>query len=212
MSRHLVMRFLSSQGLSTRDVVMQGPVVRALRLARTGTDATPPDRRGIVPRHRPDDERIGFVDGHVGCRDAVGTWHDVRRSAAAEPRPGGPRDRGSAIVDFALVGGLLTLLFAAVLQLTLALHVRNTLVDCAAEGARFAATADRSPADGVDRARELIAMTLAPRFAETVSSRELVLDGVRVIEVEVIAPVPVIGLIGPSGTMTVTGHALEESP
>jgi hypothetical protein len=114
-------------------------------------------------------------------------------------------------VDFALVGGLLTVLFAAVLQLTLALHVHNTLVDCAAEGARFAALADRSPADGVDRARELIAMSLAPRFAENISSRQVVLDGVRVIEVEVVAPVPVVGLIGPSGTMTVTGHALDES-
>ena len=55
-------------------------------------------------------------------------------------------------------------------------------------------------------------MSLAPRFAENVSSREIVLDGIRVIEVEVVAPVPVIGLIGPSGTMAVTGHALEESP
>ena len=32
------------------------------------------------------------------------------------------------------------------------------------------------------------------------------------LKVEVVAPVPVIGLIGPSGTMAVTGHALEESP
>lgn len=127
-----------------------------------------------------------------------------------EARERGFRDRGSAVVDFALVGGLLTLLFAAVLQLTLALHVRNTLVDCAAEGARFAAMADRSPADGVDRARALIAMSLVPRFAENISSREVLLDGVRVIEIEVVAPVPVVGLIGPSGTMSVTGHALEE--
>lgn len=153
------------------------------------------------------------LGGHdVLRRDAVGVVFGGCRSAVAEARACGSRDRGSAIVDFALVGGLLTLLFAAVLQLTLALHVRNTLVDCAAEGARFAAMADRSPADGVDRASELIAMSLAPRFAENVSSREIVLDGIRVIEVEVVAPVPVIGLIGPSGTMAVTGHALEESP
>jgi len=121
-------------------------------------------------------------------------------------------DRGSAIVDFALVGGLVTVLFAAVLQLTFAVHVRNTLVDCAAEGARFAALADRAPADGEARTRELIAMSLAPRFAEDVSVREVVLDGVRVVEVEVVAPVPVVGLVGPSGAMTVTGHALEELP
>jgi Flp pilus assembly protein TadG len=121
-------------------------------------------------------------------------------------------DRGSAIVDFALVGGLITVLFAAVLQLTFAVHVRNTLVDCAAEGARHAALADRSPADGEARTRELITMSLAPRFAEDVTARETVLDGVRVVEVEVVAPVPVVGLIGPSGRLTVTGHALEEQP
>ena len=45
-------------------------------------------------------------------------------------------DDGSAVVDFTLVGILLTFLFLALLQLGLALHVRNTLVASAAEGAR----------------------------------------------------------------------------
>ena len=45
-------------------------------------------------------------------------------------------DGGSAVVDFTLVGILLTFLFLALLQLGLALHVRNTLVASAAEGAR----------------------------------------------------------------------------
>lgn len=55
-----------------------------------------------------------------------------------------PGDRGSAPVEFVLVGALLTLLTVSVLQFALALHVRSTLIDAAAEGARHAALADSS--------------------------------------------------------------------
>ena len=122
-----------------------------------------------------------------------------------------PRDDGSAAVDFVLVAGLTTLLFMAVVQLTLGLHVRNTLVDVAGEGARYAARADRSLADGERRTRELIEASLAPGFAGDVSARTVVRGGLEVVEVRVRAPLPVIGLIGPSGGITVRGHGLEES-
>lgn len=115
-------------------------------------------------------------------------------------------------MDFVLVGALTTILFAGVLQLALTLHVRSTLVDCAAEGARYAALADRDPADGAERTRDLITMSLSPRFAQDVEARALVVDGVPVVEVEVTAALPVLGLLGPSGTLTVDGHALEEQP
>jgi Flp pilus assembly pilin Flp len=125
-------------------------------------------------------------------------------------RPRG--EAGSAIVDFALVAGLVTLVFAAVLQLTLALHVRNTLVDCASEGARYAALADRTPADGAARTRDLIGMSLAPGYADDVTAVDRELDGLAVVEVRVTAPLPVAGLLGLAGTLTVTGHALRELP
>jgi len=115
-------------------------------------------------------------------------------------------------VDFALVAGLVTLVFAAVIQLTLALHVRNTLVDCAAEGARYAALADRDPEDGAARTRALISLSLAPGFADDVTVAETTIDGLAVVEVRVTAPIPVAGLLGPTGTFTVTGHALREAP
>ena len=47
-------------------------------------------------------------------------------------------------------------IFLAVFQLGLALHIRNTLIACASEGARYGARADATPADGERRARELI--------------------------------------------------------
>jgi len=121
-------------------------------------------------------------------------------------------DAGSAVAEFVLVGALTTVLFAGVLQLALVQHVRSTLVDCAAEGARYGALADRSPADGAARATELIASALHPRYASDVTARRTVADGLDVVRVEVTAPLPVLGLLGPGGTLTVAGHALEELP
>lgn len=129
------------------------------------------------------------------------------------PQPADPsrrRDAGSAVVDTVLVGALTTVLFAGVLQLTLALHVRSTLVDCAAEGARHGALADRSPADGAARTRELVTSALAPGFAEDVRAERTVVDGLDVVRVEVSAPLPVLGLLGPAGVLVVDGHALAE--
>lgn len=123
------------------------------------------------------------------------------------PRPA--RDAGSAVVDFVL-GALTTVLFAGVLQLTLALHVRSTLVDCAAEGARYGALADRTPADGAARTRELIAVSLSPRFADDVVAEATAVDGMPVVRVRVTAALPVLGPLGPAGALVVDGHALEE--
>ena len=60
------------------------------------------------------------------------------------------------MVDFVLVGALLTLFFLAIVQLTLVLHVRNTLIDAAASGARYGTLADRSAGgrQGPDRAAD----------------------------------------------------------
>jgi hypothetical protein len=127
---------------------------------------------------------------------------------ADEPEPPRP-ERGSAVVDVVLIGALTTLLFGSVLQLALALHVRSTVIDCAAEGARYGALADRSPAAGAQRTRDLIAMSLSPGFAEQVAARNTELDGVSVIEVEVTTPLPLLGLVGPTA-MTVHGHAWAE--
>jgi Flp pilus assembly protein TadG len=124
----------------------------------------------------------------------------------------GESDRGAAIVDFALVGALLTLLFAAVLQLAVVLHVRNVLVDCAGEGARLGALADRDPDAGAARARELITAELSVRYAQRVSAGRASVDGLPTVEVRVEAPLPVIGLVGAGRVLSVSGHALAEPP
>ena len=128
-------------------------------------------------------------------------------------RSPGQGDAGSAAVDFALVGGLLTVLFVSVLQLALVLHVRSTLTDCASEGARLGARADRAPSDGLARARELAGDELSDAYAGRItgaSAGEVDVGGARAVEVRLTAPLPVIGLIGPAAALTVTGHAYLE--
>lgn len=116
-------------------------------------------------------------------------------------------EQGSAVVDFVLVGGLLAMFFLAILQLTLVLHVRNTLIDAAASGARYGTLADRNANDAEERTRGLISMALNPGFAEQVSTREVQFQGMRTLEVTVRSPMPVIGLIGPRDMLEVKGHA-----
>ena len=119
-------------------------------------------------------------------------------------------DSGSAVVDFTLVGILLTFLFLALLQLGLALHVRNTLVASAAEGARWGANADRTPADGAAVTRQLIRDSLADSFADDVTSGTETVDGVTTVVIRVQARLPVFGLLGPPRAISVRGHAMQE--
>jgi hypothetical protein len=122
-------------------------------------------------------------------------------------------DDGSAVVDFALVGGLLSLLFLSVVQLGLVVHVRNTLIDCASEGARYAARSGRTPSEGVARTRELVASELSAGYAgrlTALSAGVVERSGVQAVEVRLRAPLPLVGLVGPAGELAVAGHAFAE--
>nr|WP_157413556.1 TadE/TadG family type IV pilus assembly protein [Agromyces allii] len=116
-------------------------------------------------------------------------------------------DRGSAVAEFTMVGVLLTVLALAVVQLALALHVRNTLLDAAAEGARYAALAGSSPSDGVARTRDLIDAAISADYAQQVAAATTSIGGVPAVEIRVRAALPVIGLLGISNGLEVAGHA-----
>ncbi len=111
-------------------------------------------------------------------------------------------------MDFVLVGGLLTMFFLALIQLSLALHVRNTLVDAAASGARYGTLADRSGEDARNRTTALIGTAIGAGFPADVSIGVADYQGLRTLEVTVRAPLPVIGLIGPTSMLEVKGHAV----
>jgi Flp pilus assembly protein TadG len=121
------------------------------------------------------------------------------------------REHGSAIAEFVMVAALLLVVAMGVFQVGLALYVRNTLLSAASEGARYGARADAQPAEGVERTQALITAALNASFADDVSAaRSVTASGVRVVEVRVSAPLPVIGPLGPAGVLTVSGRAFSE--
>ena len=125
------------------------------------------------------------------------------------PRPSIRRsEQGAAVVDIVLVMVVLVPVVLGILQVALVLYVHNTLASAASEGARLAATRDRSPADGAALTRAQIEGAVSGKFARDVSARQTA-DGV---EVTVHARVPALGLGGPGIELTVTGHAVEEPP
>lgn len=114
------------------------------------------------------------------------------------------------MADFVMVASLLSVFFVALVQVGMTLYVRNTLISCASEGARLGARADASPAQGVARTRELVTSTLSSRFAQQVSSQVVMADGARTLAVRVVAPLPVIGLLGVGQRFEVVGRAFLE--
>lgn len=123
-------------------------------------------------------------------------------------------DRGAAVVEFTLVSILLVTLFVMIMQVGLVLHTRNVMVSAAQEGARFAANADRSGVDGVQRTRqalrESLGRDLVARTAVTVAPRTATGSGAPVIGIRVRGPLPFLfAAVGPL-EITVEGHALDE--
>lgn len=118
--------------------------------------------------------------------------------------------RGSAVVDFTLVGMVLVPIVLGLVQVALVLHVRATLAAAASEGARLAATADRTPGDGLARTRAQVAQAVGGRYAEDVDVRRVLVDGAPAIEITVHAAVPALGLGGPAVSFSVSGRAVEE--
>lgn len=103
----------------------------------------------------------------------------------------------------------MTFLFVGVLQVGLALHVRNTLVDAAGEGARYGAVEGRGPTAAEERTRQLITSALTGAYAESVAADTVDTAAGPVLVVRVRAPLPLVGLAGPRA-VDVSGRALVE--
>ncbi|PYH00369.1 hypothetical protein CVV67_09640 [Arthrobacter stackebrandtii] len=190
---------------------LQGPCTEGHGEAGAAAAAAPPghrkDPRGCA--------RLGLDHPHER-HPRGGTAGDRRSRIGKAVQPGhGPsgsvareRQAGSAVVDFVLVSALVTVMFVALLQLTLVLHVRNTVADAASSAARYGALGDRTAEDARNRAAALVAAALGPGFVQDVSVSVGALDGMQVMTVSIKAPLPVIGLLGPSHALEVSGHAV----
>lgn len=120
-------------------------------------------------------------------------------------------ERGSSPVEFVLVGSLLTVLTLAVLQLGLAMYVRNVVHDAAVEGAHYAALADITLTEGAERTRLSITRAVGASFADDVTVAESDALGYPTAVVTVRTTLPVIGLLGIPYGMEVDADAPLES-
>lgn len=120
-------------------------------------------------------------------------------------------ESGSAPAEFAMVSVLLVVLVLGVVQFALAVFVRSTALDAASEGARQAALADGGLDAGAERTRALVSTTLGAEYAGDVRASYGSWRGHRVAVVTVRAPLPVLGLLGPTGMLEVEGHAAVET-
>lgn len=118
--------------------------------------------------------------------------------------------RGSALVDFALVAVVLVPLFFGVLQVGLIWHVKTTLTSAASEGARYGAAYNRSYADGATRTSQVVAEVFGTDFRDEVAASESSIEGQPVVVVSVEAKVPVLAFWGPAITLDVEAHAVKE--
>ncbi len=118
-------------------------------------------------------------------------------------------DSGSVIAEFALLAPLVLAITLGVLQVTFALHVRTTLTDAAAQGARMAALADGSLEVGKARTWQLVHGSLPASQVHDVAASFTTANGIPVAQVVITADVPVIGVFGPA-SMNVVGRAVLE--
>ncbi len=116
-------------------------------------------------------------------------------------------DGGAAVAEFPLVAVLIVMIALLVIQAALIVHTRNTLVDAAVQGAHHAALAGSTPQDGADRAERLV----DGRFGRGLDAEaSAVQDDDGTIRVQVSATLPLVGLIGPAGALSVEGRAVDE--
>lgn len=133
------------------------------------------------------------------------------RRVLDELRAASAGEGGSSPAEFVLVGALLTTLTLGVLQLALAVYVRNVVHDAAVDGAYHAALADTTLSEGAERTRDIIARTVGPQYAADVDVVETDELGAPSVRVTVRTTLPVVGLLGLPRSMEVTALAPAES-
>ena len=110
-----------------------------------------------------------------------------------------------------MVGVLVITVFVALLQVVLGVYARNVLTDAAGDGARRAALVGGTEAEARQRVQVLSDAALRRSYVDTVTISRVPSGDLTIVEVTVTAPLPVLGLLGPGGTLRVTGHAVDES-
>lgn len=117
-------------------------------------------------------------------------------------------ERGSAVAEFVMITTLLVLIAMTLVQLALVLHVRNTLIDAASNGAHYGALANRSASDAEGRTRTLITESLHGGFASGIAVSTTNIGENQLVNVSVNTRVPLIGLLPNGWELHVEGEAV----
>lgn len=109
-----------------------------------------------------------------------------------------------------MVSVLLVVVVLAVLQVAAAGLIRTIVADAAAGGAAYAALAGIPDAHGEVRARELLRVSLGSDVADAARISLRPGGGAGIVALDVTTDLPVIGIWGIPGALTVTGRAVRE--
>lgn len=128
------------------------------------------------------------------------------------------QERGSEPVSFALVVPLVMFVVLGILQLSLALWVKTTLIDAASAGAHAAALTNTEPSAAENTVRGALSSTVGSSYVKSVSvsrvpiatvSNAFAESTVEAVQVTVTAPIPMLGFFG-AGELKAVGHAMAE--
>lgn len=120
-------------------------------------------------------------------------------------------ERGSALVDFALLAMPFVLVPLSVISISFVSYAQAVLQDSAIEGARYAALADQDSSGGCKRSRELANAAFAG-FLDLKASCSLSRQVTGEIEqVLLLAKIPVFGAIALSPELSAVGRAPREN-
>ena len=125
-------------------------------------------------------------------------------------------ERGSAVVDFVLVGVLVVALLLAVLQVAVYVHLRNVIVASAQQGARYAANVDVPVEAGAARTLEIVGQATSAGTAAGLaceSVQEVDDSGLTLVVVRCVGAVP--SLFAPLGDLlplSAAGRSVAETP
>jgi hypothetical protein len=121
-------------------------------------------------------------------------------------------ERGSAPVEFVLVGVLLVAVALTVLQIAFVAHIRAVAIDSAIAGAAHAALADTADSEGVIRANELVASGVAASLVRSVTVTSGEVAGAPIVSITIRLGVSIIGPWLTVAETDVTGRAFREGP
>lgn len=126
------------------------------------------------------------------------------------PKLTSTQESGSIVAESVMIIALVTLLCGTILQLGVIIHTRNTMIDAASAGARYAALADRNLSDGQNRTAALLTSSIPNAESATVTIARA--GQGDLIRVTVTHQLPLLGFITAPIPLSATAQAYDLTP